>query len=49
MVWGFHFCLVLWGAVVIDGDMVGVGVVCLVGHSWYDAEGFAVFLGEFSG
>ena len=46
---GFYLCFVSWRAMIVDGDMVGVGIIILVGHSFDASESFAVYLGEFSG
>ena len=46
VVWCFHFSLVLRAASVIYRHVVGVGVVCLVGHARDFAEILAVALGE---
>ena len=46
VVWCFHFSLVLRAASVIYRHVVGVGVVCLVGHARDFAEVLTVALGE---
>mgnify|MGYP006916025813 CR=1 FL=1 len=45
----FDLRLVLGGALVVDGDVAGVGVVILVRDSGKDSEDFLVPLGEASG
>ena len=48
MIRSLHLGLVAWRAVIVDGYMVGVRIVVLIGDSRYLAEFSAVALGEAS-
>ena len=46
VIWTFDTCLVLGGAMVIDRDMIGVGIILAVGDTRQDAEALAVLSGK---
>ena len=47
VVGAFYFSFVAWRAFVIDGHMIRVGVVYLVGYAGNLTKGFTVFSREF--